>query len=233
MKVAGLIGGVAWPSTLSYYRLLNELVQRELGGLHSARCVLVSLDFADIHAAMAAGRLADARAQMETAARQARAAGAGLVAILANTGHFAADEVQAAAGVPLVHVARETGDAIASRHPAMRRLGVLATSFALDAPFFGQMLGEGAGFDLVLPDTTQRRTLDAAIFGPLARGEATREEGAMVSTLCNALVARGAEGIVLGCTELSYARPWIRCPVPVFDTTDIHARAIVREMTRA
>ena len=233
MKVAGLIGGVAWPSTLSYYRLLNEQVQRELGGLHSARCAIVSLDFADIHAAMAAGRPADARAQMETAARQVRAAGAGLVAILANTGHFAADEVQAAAGVPLVHVARETGAAVSALHPGMRRLGVLATGFALDAPFFGRMLGEEAGFELVLPDAAQRRTLDAAIFGPLARGEAGREEGALVSALCNALAARGAEGIVLGCTELSGTRPWLRCPVPVFDSTEIHARAIVREMTRA
>jgi aspartate racemase len=233
MKVAGLIGGVAWPSTLGYYKLLNEGVQRELGGLHSARCVIVSLDFACIHAAMAAGRPADARAQMETAARQARAAGAELIAILANTGHFAADEVQAAAGVPLVHVARETGDAVAAEQPGLRRLGVLATSFALDAPFFGRLLGEGAGFELVLPDAAQRRTLDAAIFGPLARGEAGRDEGLMVSTLCNALVARGAEGVVLGCSELSYARPWLRCRAPVFDATEIHARAIVREMLRA
>lgn len=233
MKTAGLIGGVAWPSTLSYYRLLNEHIRRELGGLHSARCVIVSLDFAGIHAAMTAGLRDDARAQMETAARQARAAGAELIAILANTGHFAADAVQAAAGVPLLHVARETGDAVAALHPSMRRLGLLATSFALDAPFFGQMLGEGAGFELVLPDAAQRRTLDAAIFGPLARGEVNRADAAAVSMLCNALVARGAEGIVLGCTELSGVRPWIACPAPLFDSTDIHARAIVREMIRS
>ena len=233
MKTAGLIGGVAWPSTLSYYRLLNEHIQRELGGLHSARCVIVSLDFAGVIAAMTEGRRDDARAQMETAARQARAAGAELIAILANTGHFAADAVQAAAGVPLVHVARETGDEIASRFPSMRRLGLLATSFALDAPFFGQMLGEGAGFELVLPDAAQRRTLDAAIFGPLARGEASPADAAVISTLCNALVARGAQGIVLGCTELSAVKPWIACAAPLFDSTDIHARAIVREMTRA
>ena len=233
MKVAGLIGGVAWPSTLSYYRLLNELVQRELGGLHSARCVIVSLDFAGIHDAMTAKRPDVARSLMETAARQVRAAGAELVAILANTGHFVADEVQAAAGVPLVHVAREAGDAIAKRHPDLRRLGVLATRFALEAPFFGQVLGKEAGFDLVLPDAEQQRALDAAIFGPLARDEATPDEGAWVSTLCDALVARGAQGVLLGCTELRYVRPWIACRVPVFDSTEIHARAIVREMTRA
>ncbi|MFT4226165.1 aspartate/glutamate racemase family protein, partial [Micropruina sp.] len=108
MRTAGLIGGVAWPSTLSYYRLLNEHVQRALGGLHSARCIIVSLDFAPVYADMAAGNPAGARAQLEAAARQLRAAGAQLVAILANTGHFAADEVQAAAGLPLVHIARET-----------------------------------------------------------------------------------------------------------------------------
>ncbi|RIX80262.1 aspartate/glutamate racemase family protein [Acidovorax cavernicola] len=233
MKTAGLIGGVAWPSTLSYYRLLNEHIQRELGGLHSARCVIVSLDFADVIAAMTAGRPDDARAQMETAARQVRASGADLVAILANTGHFAADAVQAAAGVPLVHVARETGDHVAALYPSMRRLGLLATSFALDAPFFGQMLGEGAGFELVLPDAAQRRTLDAAIFGPLALGEAGEADAAVISTLCDDLVARGAQGIVLGCTELSVVKPWIACSVPLFDSTDIHARAIAREMTRA
>ncbi len=233
MKTAGLIGGVAWPSTLSYYRLLNEGVQQQLGGLHSARCVIVTLDFAPVHAAMAAGRPGEARAQMTAAARQARAAGAELIAILANTGHFAADEVEAAAGVPLVHVARETAVAVAAAHPRLRRLGVLATSFALDAPFFGQMLAQEAGFELVLPDAEERRRLDAAIFGPLGQGKATPEEGRTVSALCQALTARGAEGVVLGCTELSGTRPWLRCGVPLFDTTEIHARAIVREMTRA
>ena len=118
MKVAGLIGGVAWPSTLGYYKLLNEGVQRELGGPPAAGGVLVRLEFASNPGPLAAGRPADARAQMETAARQARAAGAELIAILANTGHFAADEVQAAAGVPLVHVARETGDAAEQEAPA-------------------------------------------------------------------------------------------------------------------
>jgi len=230
MKTAGLIGGVAWPSTLGYYRLLNEHVQRALGGLHSARCVIVSLDFAPVYADMAAGNPDGARKQMEAAARQLRAAGAELVAILANTGHFAADEVQAASGLPLVHIARETAAEVRATHPSLRRLGLLATGFALDAPFFGQWLGESAGFELVRPDAGERRALDAAIFGPLARGEATPETAAEISVLCGALIARGAEGIVLGCTELSHLLPWLSPGVPVFDSTDIHARAIVREM---
>ncbi len=193
MKVAGLIGGVAWPSTLGYYKLLNEGVQRELGGLHSARCVIVSLDFACIHAAMAAGRPADARAQMETAARQARRRGRRADRDPREHRPLRGRGVQAAAGVPLVHVARETGDAVAAEQPRLAPPGRAGHQLRARRALFGRLLGEGAGFELVLLDAAQRRTLDAAIFGAAGHAAtAGRDEGLMVSTLCNALVARGA-----------------------------------------
>lgn len=235
MKTAGLIGGVAWPSTLLYYRLLNEHVQRALGGMHSARCVISSLDFAPVYAEMVAGDSASVTRRMEEAAQQVRAAGADLVAILSNTGHFAADEVATAAGVPLVHLVRETAASIRAAHPQMRRLGLLATGFAVEAPFFGRWLTEHAGFELLLPDVEQQRRLDATIFGPLAHGEATPDTVAEIDAMCAWLQSRGAEGVLLGCTELSPLAAQLQPPTrqgwPVFDSTDIHARAIVRAMT--
>lgn len=233
MKTAGLIGGVAWPSTLLYYRLLNEHVQRSLGGLHSARCVISSLDFAPVYAEMAAGNRAAVVRRMEEAARQLRAAGAELVAILSNTGHFAADEVAAAAGVPLVHLVRETAASLRAASPQLRRLGLLATSFSVEAPFFGRWLTGQAGFELLLPDAAEQRALDAAIFGPLAHGEPTPEAVAAIEALCAALHARGAEAVLLGCTELSPLAARLRPGVPLFDSTEIHARAIVHAMTDA
>ena len=231
MKTAGLIGGVAWPSTLLYYRLLNEHVQRALGGLHSARCVIASLDFAPVYAEMVAGDRASVTRRMQEAAQQVRAAGAELVAILSNTGHFAADEVASAAGVPLVHLVRETAASIRTSHPSMRRLGLLATGFAVEAPFFGRWLTEHAGFELLLPDAEQQRQLDATIFGPLAHGEATPDTVAEIDALCASLQARGAEGVLLGCTELSPLAARLQTAGPVFDSTEIHVRAIVRAMT--
>lgn len=231
MKTAGLIGGVAWPSTLLYYRLLNEHVQRALGGLHSARCVISSLDFAPVYAEMVAGDRASVVRRMEAAARGLRAADAELVAILSNTGHFAADEVAAAAGVPLVHLVRETAAHIRAAHPQMRRLGLLATGFAVNAPFFGRWLTEHAGFELLLPDADAQARLDAAIFGPLAHGEPTPATVADIDAQCASLRSRGAEGVLLGCTELSPLAALLRPQGPLFDSTDIHARAIVRAMT--
>jgi aspartate racemase len=231
MKTAGLIGGVAWPSTLLYYRLLNEYVQCALGGLHSAPCVISSLDFAPIYAEMAAGDRASVTRRMEDAALQVRAAGAEVVAILSNTGHFAADEVAAAAGVPLVHLVRETAASIRAALPGLRRIGLLATGFTVEAPFFGRWLTEHAGYELVLPDASQQRMLDAAIFGPLARGEPTRETVEGIDALCASLQSIGAEAVLLGCTELSPIAARLSCDCPVFDSTDIHARAIVRAMT--
>lgn len=231
MKTAGLIGGVAWPSTLLYYRLLNEYVQCALGGLHSARCVITSLDFAPIYAEMAAGDRASVTRRMEDAALQVRAAGAEVIAILSNTGHFAADEVAAAAGVPLVHLVRETAASIRATHPGMRRIGLLATGYAVEAPFFGRWLTEHAGFELVLPNAAQQRMLDAAIFGPLAHGEPTRDTVDDTDELCASLQSSGAEAVLLGCTELSPIATRLRCASSVFDSTDIHARAIVRAMT--
>ncbi|MBP7566508.1 MAG: amino acid racemase [Burkholderiaceae bacterium] len=230
MKTAGLIGGIAWPSTLTYYRLINRHVQAALGAPHSARCVIVSLDFAEVLQDMQSGRPQDASARMQQAARQVRAAGADVVAILANTGHFAADAVGEAAGLPLVHIAAETALGVRAAQPAMRRLGLLATSFALDAPFFGQAFTQSGGVELVTPDEAERARLDATIFHDLSGGLAHEAAARTVSELCAVLAARGAEGIVLGCTELGELLPHLVSPVPLFDSTDLHARAIVRAM---
>ena len=233
MRTAGLIGGMAWPSTLTYYRLLNEHVQAALGAPHSARCVIVSLDFAELLQDMHAGRPQDASSRMQQAAGALRAAGADLVAILANTGHFAADAVQAAAGLPLVHIADVTARGVRTARPELRRLGLLATSFSLQAPFFGQAFAQREGFELVLPDAREQSRLDALIFGDLAGGNGHAQAAATVSDLCRRLAGQGAQGVVLGCTELGDLLARLDGPVPLFDSTDLHARAIAQAMLAA
>jgi aspartate racemase len=229
MKRAGLIGGVAWPSTLAYYELINREVQERLGGLHSALLTIDSLDFAQARAAMDAGRPQDAATLMEDAARRLRAGGAELVAILANTGHFAADQVQAAAGVPLVHIVHATARAVRRQHPALTRLALAGTSFSLRAPFFGGAFA-AQGFEVLVPTPAEADELDALIFGPLARGEAGPREAARFDALASALAARGAQGLVLGCTELRELLPWLDTALPLFDSAALHARAIVDAM---
>jgi len=229
MKCAGLVGGIAWPSTLAYYELINREVQQRLGGLHSARLLIASLDFAQVHAEMDAGRPQRAAALMCDAARSLGAAGAEVVAILANTGHFAAEEVEAAAGVPLVHIGRETARGVRQSQPGLRRLGLAGTSYSLQARFFAGAF-EVQGFELVLPTAAERDTLDALIFGELARGEGGPAGAARFAGIAQALADCGAEGLVLGCTELRELLPWWQPPLPVFDSTALHARAIVREM---
>lgn len=232
MQRAGLIGGVAWPSTLAYYELINREVNARLGGLHSAKVSIDSLDFGEVVAAMDAGQPQQAAALMADAARRLRAGGAELIAILANTGHFAADEVQAAACVPLVHIVHATAEGVRRLHPRMKRLALTGTSRSLRAEFFTGVF-ERHGFEVVLPSDEAMQRLDALIFGELAHGRAGAEGAAWFAELAATLAARSAEGLVLGCTELRELLPALRqqaLALPVIDSAELHAQAIVDAM---
>ncbi|WP_405020241.1 aspartate/glutamate racemase family protein [Kitasatospora sp. NBC_00070] len=224
MKVIGLIGGMSWESSAEYYRLLNELTRERLGGLHSARCVLWSVDFAEIERLQAAGDWDRAGAVLADAARALQAAGAELLLICTNTMHKVADQVAAAVDVPLLHLADTT--ALAVRSAGLTRVGLLGTAFTMEQSFYRDRLASH-GLDVLTPDTPGRALVHRVIYQELCLGVIREESRAAYRSVIADLVARGAEGIVLGCTEIELLISPADSPVPVFATTRLHAEAAV------
>ncbi|MFI9162872.1 aspartate/glutamate racemase family protein [Kitasatospora aureofaciens] len=224
MKTLGLIGGMSWESTAEYYRTLNELTRARLGGLHSARLVLHSVDFADIEQLQAAGRWEEAGAVLADAARSLEAAGADLLLICTNTMHKVADQVAAAVTVPLLHLADATADAV--RAAGLRRIGLLGTAFTMEQDFYRGRLASG-GLDVLVPDAESRALVHRVIYEELCLGMVREESRTAYRRVIEQLVAAGAEGIVLGCTEIELLVGPEDSPVPVFPTARLHAEAAV------
>lgn len=224
MKMIGLVGGMSWESTAEYYRLLNEFTRERLGGLHSARCVLHSVDFAEIEVLQAAGRWAEAGEILASAARSVERAGADMVLLCTNTMHKVADEVAAAVSVPLLHLADATADAV--RAAGLRRIGLLGTRFTMEQHFYRARL-EAAGLEVRVPDEAGRALVHRVVYDELCLGVVREESRAAYRTIIGGLVAEGAEGIVLGCTEIELLVGAADSPVPLFPTARIHAQAAV------
>ncbi|WBP89611.1 aspartate/glutamate racemase family protein [Kitasatospora cathayae] len=224
MKTLGLIGGMSWESTAEYYRTLNELTRDRLGGLHSAQLVLYSVDFAAIEEMQAAGRWEAAGAVLADAARSLEAAGAELLLICTNTMHKVADQVAAAVTVPLLHLADATADAV--RAAGLRRVGLLGTAFTMEQDFYRGRLTTG-GLDVLVPETDSRALVHRVIYEELCRGVVREESRAAYRQVIEDLVAAGAEGIILGCTEIELLVGPKDSPVPVFPTARLHAEAAV------
>ncbi|MER7579026.1 aspartate/glutamate racemase family protein [Kitasatospora sp. NPDC097691] len=224
MKTIGLIGGMSWESTAEYYRLINELTRDRLGGLHSARLVLHSVDFADIEHLQTAGRWDEAGEVLAAAARSLEAAGADLLLICTNTMHKVAGHVAAAVSVPLLHLADATADAV--RAAGLRRVGLLGTAFTMEQDFYRGRLTSG-GLDVLVPDTGARALVHRVIYEELCVGVVREESRAAYRRVIEDLVAAGAEGIVLGCTEIELLVRQEDSPVPVFPTARLHAEAAV------
>ncbi|KPI34026.1 aspartate racemase [Actinobacteria bacterium OV450] len=224
MKTIGLLGGMSWESTAEYYRLLNELTRDRLGGLHSARCVLYSVDFAEIEQLQARGRWAEAGEILAAAAQRLEAAGADLVLICTNTMHKVADRVQAGLSVPLLHLADATADAV--KTAGLTRIGLLGTAFTMEQEFYRGRLS-AAGLDVRVPDADGRALVHRVIYEELCRGVVSGPSRAACRRVIADLVAAGAEGIVLGCTEIELLIGAADSPVPVFPTARIHAEAAV------
>lgn len=223
MKRLGLIGGMSWESTAVYYRRLNELARERLGGQHSADLVMVSLDFAPIAAMQAAGEWDEAAAVMVAAARRLQGAGAEVLVICANTMHRMANEVSVAVGVPLIHIAEATADAV--RRAGVRRPLLLATRFTMEQAFYRERL-KTCGVKAIIPDESERGRLHAIIYDELIMGRIEpASKAAIVAMVARAAEEEGADGVILGCTELDLIVGPGDLPVPMFDTTDIHARA--------
>ncbi|MFK4224285.1 aspartate/glutamate racemase family protein [Streptomyces sp. NPDC019890] len=224
MKTIGLIGGMSWESSAEYYRLLNELVRERLGGLHSAPCILHSLDFAEIEELQVAGGWERAGEILADAARGLQAAGADLLLICTNTMHKVAGQVEAAVSVPLLHLADATADAV--RAEGLTRVGLLGTAFTMEQAFYRDRLA-GHGLEVLTPDADGRALVHRVIYEELCRGVVREESRSAYQDVIGKLVAAGAEGVVLGCTEIELLIGAKDSPVPVFPTTRLHAEAAV------
>ena len=224
MRTMGLLGGMSWESSALYYQLANELVRERLGGLHSAQCVLYSVDFADIAAMQSTGRWDDAAVELVAAAKALEAAGADFVLLCTNTMHKVADQVQAAISIPLLHLADTTADAVLAAD--MTRVGLLATAFTMEQDFYRDRL-TSRGLDIVVPDSADRELVHRVIYDELCQGVIREESRAAYQAVIGRLVDRGCDGILLACTEIELLISADDAPVPVFPTTRLHVMAAV------
>lgn len=224
-KVIGLIGGMSWESSAEYYRIVNERVRDRRGGLHSARCLMWSFDFAEIEALQHAGRWDDATALMIDAARRLERGGADFVVICTNTMHRMADQVQAAIGLPLLHIADPTAERI--RAAGLRRVGLLGTAFTMEQDFYKGRLVQKHGLEVLVPDDADRATVHRVIYDELVQGRVEEASRQAYRGVIARLVERGAEAVILGCTEIMLLVGAEDSPVPLYDTTAIHAEAAV------
>ena len=222
MKTIGMLGGMSWESTVPYYRIINETVKEKRGGLHSAKLVLFSVDFEEIVALQRAGAWDEAGGLLARAARSLRDAGANFLVICTNTMHVVADMVEKTAGIPLFHIADPTAEEI--KRCGLQKIGLLGTRFTMEQDFYLQRLRERHGLDVLVPEEDDRDIVHKVIFEELCRGIVREESREAYRNIIRRLVERGAEGIILGCTEIAMLVSPGDAPVPVFDTTALHAR---------
>jgi len=220
MRTLGLLGGMSWESTLPYYRLLNERVRERLGGLHSARLLLYSVDFAEIEALQHRGEWDAAGEVLAEAAARLQGAGAQALLICTNTMHRVAAQVEAATSIPLLHIADATARRI--RAAGLHRVGLLGTRFTMEQAFYRERL-ERSGLQVLVPDAAARERVHAVIYDELCRGVIREESRAFYRQTIAALVEQGTEGVILGCTEIALLVGDDDATVPLFDTARIHA----------
>lgn len=225
MRIIGLIGGMSWESTVEYYRLINESVKARLGGLHSAKCILYSVDFAEVEELQRKGQWPEAAQLLVDAAQKVEKAGADMVLVCTNTMHKLADDVQAGIGIPLLHIADATAAKV--RQAGIQRVGLLGTRFTMEDDFYRGRLTSQHGLEVVIPNDADRVTVHRVIYEELCVGITRPESKTQMTGILSRLVEMGAEGIILGCTELGLLIGNGDCRVPLFDTTREHALAAV------
>jgi aspartate racemase len=223
MKTLGLIGGMSWESTAIYYRHLNEIARDRLGGLHSAKLLLWSFDFAEVAARQHAGDWDGASAMMTEAARRLEEGGAEALVICTNTMHKLAEAVEASVGIPLVHIADAT--AVRLKAADVQRPALLATRFTMEEDFYMGRLRDRHGIDAVVPDERGRGLVHRVIYEELCRGVTSPHSKAAYLDEIERLRRTGADGVILGCTEITMLIGAGDTDLPVFDTTRIHAEA--------
>jgi aspartate racemase len=218
----GLVGGMSWESSLEYYRLLNQEVEQRLGGLHSARLVLSSVEFAEVTELQRAGRWDEVAALLAQAARGVESAGADLLLMCTTAFHKVADEVEAAVGIPFLHLADVVAAACTAR--GLSTVGLLGTSFAMEQPFFVDRLASH-GLRVVVPDAREHAEIDRIVYDELVHGKVVDTSRATAVRVIDDLWDAGAQGVILGCTELELLVKQADCEIPVFPCTTLHVAA--------
>lgn len=224
-KVIGLIGGMSCESSAEYNRIINQTVRTRLGGLHSARCLMWSFDFSEIETLQHAGRWDDAAAEMIAAAQRLERGGADFIVICTNTMHRMAEQVQAAISLPLLHIADPTAELI--KTAGLKKVGLLGTAFTMEQDFYRGRLADRHGLDVLVPGDHDRALIHRVIYDELVQGRAEPSSRQAYREIIAKLVARGAEAIILGFTELMLLVKAEDSAVPLFDTTALHAEAAV------
>jgi aspartate racemase len=225
MKVIGLIGGMSWNSTLEYYRIINESVAQRLGGLHSARLILYNLDFDEIKKAQYEGRWDDTADILVDAGNAVKRAGADFLVICTNTMHKVAEDVEEKVGLPLLHIVDVIGDAVRERR--LHRIGLLGTRFLMEGHFYQERLRDRFAIEVLAPGEDDMSVIHQIIYNELCEGKIKASSRRVCADIISRLINKGAEGIVLGCTELPLLIQAGDVHAPIFDTTRLHAEAAV------
>lgn len=220
MKTIGLIGGMSWESTVTYYQLINETVKKELGGLHSAKILLYSVDFAEIEEYQARGEWDKSARVLTQAAKNLEGAGADFIVICTNTMHKVAPQIREAISIPILHIAEATADAL--KEQGITRVGLLGTKYTMTQEFYKSKLVE-AGIQVVIPDGAGVELVNDVIYKELCLGIIRQESRENFLSVIEKLRQNGAQGVILGCTEIGFLVKQADTTMPVFDTTYIHA----------
>ena len=231
MKTIGLIGGMSWESTVPYYRQINETIKERLGGLHSAKIVLFSVDFHEIEQFQRAGDWDAAGVILAEAARSLQAAGAAFLVLCTNTMHRVAFSIEAAVTIPLFHIADPTAAEI--KRAGHSTVGLLGTRFTMEQAFYRDRLSERHGLRVIVPSAEDRETVHRIIYEELCLGVVSAKSRSEYRRIMQSLASQGAQAIILGCTEISLLVNQQDSEVPLFDTTAIHARAAAEEALAA
>jgi aspartate racemase len=225
MKSIGLIGGMSWESSCEYYRIINETVKDRLGGLHSAKIIMVSVDFAEIEILQHEGRWDETARILIAAAQRVERGGGDFVVICTNTMHKVAEDVQKGIQIPLLHIADATAERVKSQ--GLNKVGLLGTKFTMEESFYKDRLIERHGLEIIIPTEPERDSVHRVIYDELCLGEIKGASREGYVQIMDRLVEQGAQGIILGCTEISLLVCQGDSAVPLFDTTRIHAEAAV------
>ncbi|UUQ64794.1 aspartate/glutamate racemase family protein [Pseudomonas fuscovaginae UPB0736] len=224
MRTIGLIGGMSWESSAEYYRIINQQVRSRLGPLRSAALLMYSVDFGPVEQAQHAGRWDDAGLILQDAARRLQAGGAECVVLCTNTMHRLAQQIEGAVSIPFLHIATPTGQAALAR--GATRVGLLGTAFTMEQDFLKQRL-VAQGLEVLIPETEQRQAVHRIIYDELCVGVINEQSRQVYQRVIEGLAARGAEAIILGCTEIGLLIKPEHSPLPLLDTTELHALAAV------
>ncbi len=221
MKTIGMLGGMSWESTVTYYQLINQQVKKQLGGLHSAKIVLHSVDFAEIEALQHSGDWDKTAQILSQAARSIQASNADCLMICTNTMHKVADQIVKEIDIPLIHIADATAEKLLENN--VSKVGLLGTAFTMEQEFYKGRLTDKYGIEVVVPNSIQRRTVHDIIYNELCRGKISDSSRQSYLEIIDSLVNEGVEGVILGCTEISLLVKPEHTSVDLYDTTEIHA----------